>query len=121
MYLQLMWQAEQQGDDLDALPPPATPATSRTSATSAGPSGAYDPTEFGSGNVYFGPAFMWHELRRMLGDDEFFAIVRGWPESQDNRSTDRETFLAYIEDESGKDLDDFWDAWLLGDTTPTTG
>ncbi|CAN5163205.1 M1 family metallopeptidase [soil metagenome] len=117
MYLQLMWQADQEDTPLDSY----LTRFSRFEAeqrAAAGPPGDYDPTRFGESNIYYGPALMWHALRQHLGDEEFFAIVRGWPLAQDNTSTDRETFVAYIEDQSGEDLDDFFDAWLLGETTP---
>lgn len=117
MYLQLMWEADQEGTDLDDYLVPYKSYEIELRA-SAGPFGAFDPTEFGSSNVYYGPAFMWHALRERLGDDEFFAVVRSWPEAQAGTSTDRETFLAYLESETGEDLDDFWDAWLLGETSP---
>ncbi len=117
MYLQLMWEAEQSGTDLDTYLDDVRDFEADQRAT-AGPPGDYDPTRFGESNIYYGPALMWHALRQRLGDDEFFRVVRGWPLAHDNTSTDRETFLAYIEAETGEDLDEFWDAWLLGETTP---
>ncbi len=117
MYLQLMWQAEQEGIDLDSFLDRFR-GSEAENRSSAGPFGAYDPSRFAELNVYLGPALMWHALRGMLGDEEFFALVRGWPASQDNTSTDRETFLAYLERESGRDLEAFWDEWLLGTVTP---
>ncbi len=119
MYLQLMWEAEQAGTPLDAALD-SYAGYERSTRAESGPPGDYDPTQFGSSNVYFGGAFLWHELRQRVGDRAFFAAVRGWPASQDNRSTDRETLLAYLEQQTGEDLDDLWDAWLLGPTTPTS-
>ena len=84
----------------------------------SGPPGDFDADSFGSSNVYFSGAFLWHALRKQLGDDVFFEAVKGWPQSQDNRSTDRETLLAYLEEQTGEDLDETWDAWLLGETSP---
>ena len=117
MYLQLLWQAEQQGTPIDVFLRDYRGFEADQRAA-AGPPGDYDPTRFGEGNIYYGPALMWHELRGMLGDEAFFSIVRGWPQSQDNTSTDRATFLAYVEEQSGEELDGFFDAWLLGATTP---
>ena len=74
---------------------------------------------FGSSNIYLGPAFMWHELRLKVDDDErFWEIGRGWLQSQDNTSTDRETLYAYWEQQTGLELSAFFDAWILGTTTP---
>ncbi len=117
MYMQLMWEAEQQGVPFDAYLDSAAPQEAQYRSES-GPPGDYDPDKFGNSNIYFSGAFMWHELRQRVGDDEFFDVVRGWPQSQDNRSSDRETLLAFVEKRTGEDLDDFWDAWLLGETTP---
>ncbi len=118
MYLQLMWQAEQRGADLDRYLDRYRDFEA-AQRVSAGPPGDYDPTRFGEANVYYGPALMWHALRQRLGDEEFFAAVRGWPATQDNTSTDRDTLRAYFEQQSGEDLAVFWDAWLLGETTPS--
>ncbi|QCW52132.2 M1 family metallopeptidase [Nocardioides dongxiaopingii] len=117
MYLQLMWEAEQSDVPLDSYLEGYAGYESDYRAQS-GPPADYDPDAFGSSNVYFSGAFFWHALREQVGDEVFFAAVKGWPQSQDNRSTDRETLLAYLEDQTGEDLDVLWDAWLLGDTSP---
>jgi len=117
MYLQLMWEAEQEGTPLDTFLDRYR-GYEAEQRTAAGPPGDFDPTRFGEGNIYYGPALMWHELRGLLGDDEFFEVVRGWPASQDNANADRDGFVSYIEEQSGEDLGAFFDAWLLGTTTP---
>ncbi len=117
MYLQGMWEAErygitveQQMDDWSYL--------EADDRRSAGPPGAYDQDAFGSGNVYYGPALMYQELREKVGDEKFFAFVRAWPEARDNDNATRADYLAFIEEQTGAELDDFFDAWLLGRTTP---
>ncbi|WP_340540138.1 M1 family metallopeptidase [Nocardioides sp. GXZ039] len=119
MYLQLMWQAEQEGTPfeqyLDGLAD-----DERHYREESGPPGAYDPSEFGNSNVYFGGAFFWQALREKVGDEKFFEVVRGWPQAQDNKSTDRETLLAYLEEQTGEDLDDLWNGWVLGESSPTS-
>ncbi len=117
MYFQLMWQAEDEGIALDPYLD-GFRAYEAEQREAAGPPADYDPARFGEGNVYYSPALMWHALRELLGDETFFEIVRGWPLVRDNTSTDREAFLAYVEEGSGQDLDAFFDAWLLGETTP---
>ena len=84
----------------------------------AGPPAAYFPDFFGSSNVYYGPALMYQELREKIGDRKFFAMVRGWPEANQNGSAGREQFLAFMEQNTGEELTAFFDAWLLGETTP---
>lgn len=120
MYLQGMWEAEQQGVPVDGVMDDWASVEGEERAAS-GPPGAFDPTAFGEGNIYFGPALMWHELRERLGEDAFWAQARAWPAARDNESTDREDYLAWIEAETGEELGDFFDAWLLGETTPPRG
>jgi aminopeptidase N len=118
MYLQGMWEAEQNHLTIDAQMDIYAGYEAEYRAES-GPPAAYEPAEFGEGNIYYGPALMWHELRQRLGDDEFFRLVREWPQARDNTSTGRDDYLAWIEEETGEELSDFFEAWLLGDTTPS--
>jgi aminopeptidase N len=117
MYLQGMWEAEQKAITVDEQMDLWAELEDDYRAES-GPPAAYDPGEFGEGNIYYGPALMWHELRERLGDDEFFRLVRAWPLARDNTSTGRDDYLAWIEAETGEELSAFFDAWLLGETTP---
>ncbi len=118
MYLQLMWEADQRGVDVQVVIEEYASYEEEERAT-AGPPGDYNPGMFGSSNIYISPAFMWHELRLMLDDDdEFFSIVREWPQSQDNTSTNRDTLYAYWEKQTGLELSQFFDDWILGTTTP---
>ncbi|GAB3246922.1 M1 family metallopeptidase [Nocardioides dilutus] len=117
MYLQLMWDAEALGitieEQLDRYADDEEAAR-----TESGPPAAYDAGEFGEGNIYYGPALMWHELRERIGDEEFFRLVREWPAARDNRSSDREDYWAWLEEQTGEELNAFLEAWLLGETTP---
>ncbi len=86
-----------------------------------GPPGAYDPLQFGGSNIYYTPGLMWNELRLELGDDEFFRIARSWLEQHDNTSVTREQIFAHWETETGRELSDFFAAWITGRTTPAPG
>ena len=86
-----------------------------------GPPGDYDPGQFGSTNIYYVPALMWNELRADLGDDEFFRIARSWLEANDNTSVTREQIYAHWEKQTGRELSAFFDAWIVGPTTPQPG
>jgi aminopeptidase N len=86
-----------------------------------GPPGEYDRRQFGSSNIYYLPALMWEELRRELGDGEFYAIARSWLETQDNRSVTRQDIYSHWEAETGRELSAFFDAWIEGRTTPARG
>ena len=118
MYLQGMWEAERDG---------ITPAQKMDEWSyyeadfrrDAGPPGDFDPQAFGSSNVYYGPALMYQELREKVGDEAFFDVVRAWPEANDNDNATRADYLAFIEEQTGAELDEFFEAWLLGTTTPS--
>lgn len=117
MYLQGMWEAEEEGITVDQKMDDWAVFESELRNFS-GPPADYDPTNFGDGNIYFGPALMWHELRQQIGDDAFFALLRDWPADQENDTADREEYLSWIEAETGEELTAFFDDWLLGETTP---
>ncbi len=86
-----------------------------------GPPGDYDPQQFGSNNIYHLPALMWNELRVELGDREFYRIARSWLAKQDNTSVTRGQIYAHWQEETGRDLSAFFDAWISGATTPEPG
>ncbi len=86
-----------------------------------GPPGAYDPRQFGGSNIYVSPGLMWNELREELGDDEFFRIARSWLAANDGASVSREQLYDHWERETGRELSAFFDAWIMGRTTPKPG
>lgn len=93
----------------------------RLARRAAGPPGDYDPRTFGEGNIYYGPALMWHELRQRIGDQAFWAMVRQWPTVHQDGNATREEYLSWIEEQTGTELSAFFDAWLLGKKTPKRG
>ena len=94
------------------------PALDQESATRAGPPADYDPATFGESNVYYIPALMWDQLRKRIGDDLFWELVRAWPEDHDNGNASYDEITAWWSEETGEDLQPFFDAWLLGPKTP---
>jgi len=117
MYLQGAWEADDEGVPVGTVMDDWAESESDYRAES-GPPGDYDPAAFGESNVYYGPALMWHELREELGDDAFWSMVRAWPAARDNDNSDRDDYLAWIEEETGRELTAFFDDWLLSPTTP---
>lgn len=65
-----------------------------------------------STSVYEGGAVALHALRRTVGDDVFFRIVRRWVAEQQGRSATTADFVALASEESGRDLSGFFDRWL---------
>ena len=117
MYLQGMWEADDRGVPVDRVMDEWADFEEHEREF-AGPPGDYDVDKWGSGNVYYSGALLWHELRELLGDERFFEAVRAWPESQTNRSTDRERLIGFFERHTGEELSAFFDDWLLGEQTP---
>ncbi len=117
MYLQGMWEAEQEGIPVE-LKMDQWAVDERQFRAQAGPPGAFFADAFGSSNVYYGPALMYHELRERVGDQKFFAMMRAWPAANENGNAGRQEFLAFMEESTGEELTSFFDAWLLGERTP---
>ncbi|MCW2793159.1 MAG: peptidase rane alanine aminopeptidase, partial [Nocardioides sp.] len=117
MYLQGVYVAEQQGESVDTVMADWAAFEPRMRRES-GPPADYDPATFAEGNVYYGPALMWHELRKRVGDATFWKIVRDWPSAHRYGNADREQFVAWLNEQTGEDLSDFYDAWLLGARSP---
>ncbi|NPD04246.1 M1 family metallopeptidase [Nocardioides sp. zg-1308] len=120
MLMQWIYQDEHEGQPLDASLRSAR-ASDQQLRDAYGPPGDYDPRQFGSSNIYYTPALMWNELRRALGDDEFYRVARSWLSENDNTSASREQIYAHWEDETGLELSAFFDRWITGRTTPRPG
>lgn len=117
MFIQGAWTADAQGTTIDEVMDQWAPGEAEARAQ-YGPPANYDPEAFGGGNVYYGPALMWDELRKRLGDDEFWRLVREWPQAHDDGNADYDAITAWWSDQTGEDLSGFFDDWLLGETTP---
>ena len=116
MYLQGIWQAEQDGRSADEVMDEYA-SFEMVMREESGPPAAYDPTQFGEGNVYYGPALMWHELRKQIGDELFFQVVRDWPARDPDTNAGRHVYLPWLVEQTGVDRS-FFDDWLLSPTTP---
>jgi aminopeptidase N len=69
-------------------------------------------------NSYDGGAVVLHALRRTIGDDAFFSLLRRWVAEYNGTSRTTEEFIAMAEDESGTDLGEFFDQWLFAVQPP---
>jgi aminopeptidase N len=119
MYLQGQYEADQARIDVDQVMDEwAAPLYEPTMREEAGPPGAYDPAMFGEGNVYYGPALMWHEVREKIGDERFWSMVRAWPRVHAGGNATRRQYLAWVEKHTGEELTALFDAWLMGATSP---
>jgi aminopeptidase N len=68
--------------------------------------------------VYQRGAMTVHALRRTIGDAAFFALLKSWPAAHRDANATTGDFIAAAEQASGKDLGDFFEAWLFGRQKP---
>jgi aminopeptidase N len=117
MYLQLVWQAEDTGEPLHQILERVAPFERRSRRLN-GPPAAYDPDTFGEIQVYYGPALMWDQVRRRVGDEAFWEMVRAWPSHDPDGSSNRDEYLAWVEEQTGTELSDLFRGWLLAKRSP---
>ncbi|MDG4815405.1 M1 family metallopeptidase [Micromonospora sp. WMMD956] len=68
--------------------------------------------------VYQRGALAVHALRRTVGDDAFFRILRAWTTERRGGNATTADFVALAERVSGRRLAALLDAWLVGGTAP---
>ena len=117
MYLQMLWDSQNFGIPLDEMLTDVA-ADVGEMRSSAGPPANYDPATFGEGNIYYPPALMWDQLRRRIGDRQFWRLVKAWPRSHDNANASYDDITAWWSRKTGEDLRPMFDAWLLGPQSP---
>ncbi len=65
-----------------------------------------------TGNIYQKGAWTLHMLRELIGDDSFWAGIRGFYARHRNGSATTGDFRRAMEEASERDLGDFFDQWL---------
>ncbi|ATO16465.1 peptidase M1 [Micromonospora sp. WMMA2032] len=68
--------------------------------------------------VYQRGALAVHALRRAVGDDTFYRILRGWLARHRDGNATTADFVGYAERTAGRPLRALLDAWLVGATPP---
>jgi aminopeptidase N len=84
-----------------------------------GPPGSPRADNFAESNVYICPALMLHQLHKRLGDAAFFSLAKEWAQQNRGTTQDRATFIAFVNQHTGKDFTALINAWLDSPTTPT--
>lgn len=69
--------------------------------------------------VYARGAMTLHALRRQVGDDDFFRILRTWAKRYAGRNVSTGEFISLAERISGQDLDLLFDEWLFTAAKPS--
>jgi len=59
-----------------------------------------------------------HALRRQIGDEKFFSILRGWQTAHRNGNASWPEFEAYAARQAGQDLGGFFTAWFRQGAKP---
>jgi aminopeptidase N len=112
-YAQWMW-LDHVGDG--ALEASADAALAQRFARSAAdPTAAqlFDPIS------YEGGAVVLHALRRTIGDDRFFTLLRTWVQSNLGQVRTTEDFVTLASKVAGRDLTSFFATWLYAAPPPT--
>jgi len=63
--------------------------------------------------VYKRGAMTLHQLRLLVGDDDFFAILRTWARTRAGGNVSTDEFIALAESISNQELDEFFQTWLF--------
>ncbi|MEV4705850.1 M1 family aminopeptidase [Actinoplanes sp. NPDC049316] len=82
------------------------------------PTGDPGPGRLFGEAVYQRGAMTVHALRKTIGDAAFFELLRSWPQSHSDGNATTVTFISDAERAAGRDLGDFFEAWLFGTTAP---
>ncbi|WP_182899893.1 M1 family metallopeptidase [Microbispora sp. H10830] len=82
------------------------------------PPGAARADDLFSAAVYNRGAMTLHALRREIGDDKFFPLIRAWTDAHRYGNVTTQDFIALAERVSGKDLKGLFDAWLFQPKRP---
>ncbi|MGP3973739.1 M1 family metallopeptidase [Streptomyces sp. 8N114] len=71
--------------------------------------------------VYDRGAMTLQALRNEIGDKDFFAVLKGWPQKHKGGNAAVGDFVDYAEKVSGKPLDKLFDTWLYQPSKPSAG
>ncbi|MFD9410485.1 M1 family metallopeptidase [Streptomyces sp. NPDC059989] len=88
--------------DWDAFPPADPPG----------------PEDISGNPVYYRGAMVLHRIRQEVGDEKFFALLRGWVADHRHGNASTADFTAYAQEKTGHDLKKVWDVWLYGKDRP---
>ena len=55
----------------------------------------------------------------LLGADVFDQVLRDWPQQHRDANVDRSDYIAWVDEQTGRDVGPFLTEWLTSPTTPT--
>lgn len=110
-YFEWLYAAETKGSrDIESQIPEMPPALK--------PPGSVEADALFDASVYYRGALTLHALRAEVGDDVFFDILREYYQRHAYSVVTTADFITAAEDVSGRDLGEFFDAWLYGEAMP---
>jgi aminopeptidase N len=83
------------------------------------PPGDPGKAELFSDSVYERGAMTLHALRKLVGDDKFFTILRTWTQQHRYGNASTADFIALAEQVTGRQLDGFFNQWLYTTGRPS--
>ncbi|GAA2374127.1 M1 family metallopeptidase [Dactylosporangium salmoneum] len=83
-----------------------------------GPPGKPRADSFAESNVYICPALMLHQIHKQIGDAAFFSLGADWAKANRGTAQDRASFIAFVNQHTGKDFTALINTWLDSPTTP---
>jgi aminopeptidase N len=87
-------------------------------ASSYPPPGVPPKNDLFNDGVYLWGGLTLHALRLEVGDEAFFETLKTYFALYKNGNATTDDFIAVAEKVSGKELDEFFDAWLYSETVP---
>jgi aminopeptidase N len=69
---------------------------------------------------YEGGAVILHALRKTIGDDLFFTLLKQWVADNSGTARTTEDFTALASHVAGRDLSDFFNTWLYASELPSS-
>lgn len=78
----------------------------------------YDPGPGHQSGLYHKGSVMLHALRKAMGDEKFFALLKKWIADNLHRSASWPRFEQMAQEVAGKDLTGFFTAWTHSTTIP---
>ncbi len=96
----------------------ADSATAALAFRERGSTAAPTAAEMFGFNSYAGGAVILHALRKTIGDDRFFSLLRRWVADNNGSSRTTDDFVALANQVAGQDLTEFFTTWLYSDTLP---
>jgi aminopeptidase N len=113
-YAQWMWLDHIGAEPIDGS------ATGALDARSIGSTARPTAADLFTYNSYDGGAVILHALRKTIGDDQFFTLLRKWVADNSGTARTTEDFVHLANEVSGRDLSEFFATWLYADHLPTS-